>query len=119
VLGVLHEPPAARGPTMAEKSIFDWVCDELEEATSLNRIETRGTVRLALKQAGLEVHGLTREQMQVVLRKLMPGELTSRSVEAADQICQQIQAGLRNAQLAESVGADGPDTIFSRLGGSR
>ena len=39
---------------VADARTFDWVCAQLEERSSLDRLEARGTVRLALKQAGLE-----------------------------------------------------------------
>ena len=34
-------------------SIFDFVADELEKRTDLAKLEARGTVRLALKEADL------------------------------------------------------------------
>jgi hypothetical protein len=39
---------------MADSPCFDRVCAALESETSLDRIEARGTVRLALKGAGLD-----------------------------------------------------------------
>jgi hypothetical protein len=38
---------------MAESKAFDFVCSELERRTSMTRLEARGTVRIALKDAGL------------------------------------------------------------------
>jgi hypothetical protein len=39
---------------MADSASFDLVCEVLERDTSLERLEARGTVRLALKQTTLE-----------------------------------------------------------------
>ena len=39
---------------MADARAFDWVCEEVEKKSSLSRLEARGTVRLALKKAGLD-----------------------------------------------------------------
>ena len=39
---------------MSAVSVFDHVCDGVERGTSLDRLQSRGTVRLALKEAGLE-----------------------------------------------------------------
>ena len=68
---------------MADSATFEWVCNELEQRTSLDRLEARGTVRLSLKQAGLEPGTVTTEQMKVVLEKVLPSELDSRGVDAS------------------------------------
>ena len=39
---------------MANSTAFEWLCEQLETHTSLDRLEARGTVRLTLKEAGLE-----------------------------------------------------------------
>ena len=51
---------------MADTAAFGWLCNELERVTTLNRLEARGTVRIALKQAGLESRSVTPDQMRVV-----------------------------------------------------
>jgi hypothetical protein len=68
-------------------SIFDFVAGELERRTDLARLEARGTVRLALKEAGLDARGVTREQMLVTLEKILPGEIRTRGVEQPDPVC--------------------------------
>lgn len=103
---------------MAGASVFDWVCERLEEATSLDRLEARGTLRLALKSAGLEARGATRDQMRVVLSRLLPGELASRGVEDGEGVCTRLAQGLDSAPVEEpSSSADTPDAVFARLGG--
>jgi hypothetical protein len=62
---------------MAESTIFSELCDALQEATSLDRLESRGTARIAIKQAGLIVASLTREQALVLLDKVLPAELAA------------------------------------------
>ena len=101
---------------MSESSAFDFVCDKLEEGTSLDRLAVRGTVRIALKQAGLEARTVTPDQMSVVVEKILPGELTTRGVEGGDAICGQIRSSL--AGMASTASADTPDAVFQRLGGS-
>ena len=54
---------ARRGIRMADAAVFDWICNRLEQDTSLDRLESRGTVRLALKSAGLDARSVTPEQM--------------------------------------------------------
>jgi hypothetical protein len=100
---------------MANATSFDWVCSELEERSSLDRLEARGTVRIALKQAGLDARSVTRDQMEVVLGKVLPAELEARAVEGAAAICDALRSGVK--QLEADGGSESPDAVFSRLGG--
>ena len=100
---------------MADSEVFDFVCDELEQRTSLDRLEARGTVRLALKQAGLDARSVDARQMSVVVTKVIPGELESRGVESAAQHCSAI--GSRLNSLEVSPRTETPEAVFERLGG--
>jgi hypothetical protein len=103
---------------LADSAAFDWLCSQLEEQTSLDRLEARGTVRLALKAAGLDARGVTAEQMHVVIDKVMKDELSARGVEDVDRVCADLSSGLTSAARSfESGLADTPDAVFSRLGG--
>ena len=99
----------------ATTAAFDRVCDELETRTSLDRMQCRGTVRLALKDAGLEAARVQPREMQVVLQRVLPGALETRGVEGAAAICEHIARGI--AALAPSAEPESPDAIFRRLGG--
>lgn len=101
---------------MAESAVFDFVCAKLEEGSPLDRLAVRGTVRIALKQAGLEARAVTPDQMAVVVEKILPGELQSRGVEGGDGLCASIKTGL--AGVNAGVQADTPDAVFQRLGGN-
>ena len=101
---------------MADSAAFEFACDLLEARTSLERLAARGTVRIALKQAGLEARSITSEQMAVVVKKLLPAELTSRGVDAGEAICQAILSGLGG--VATGPVSETPDAVFKRLGGS-
>ncbi len=100
---------------MADSEVFDFVCSELENRTSLDRLEARGTVRIALKQAGLEARNVTVEQMSVAVDKLLPAELSTRGVDDAPGQCAQIKSGL--AGLSVTSGGETPEAVFERLGG--
>lgn len=102
---------------MADAPAFDWVCSELEQRTALDRLEARGTVRLALKQAGLDSRSLTPEQMRVVLEKVMPKELAARGVKDADGVCRTLAAGVAGVGGSGS-GAETPEEVFRRLAGA-
>jgi len=103
---------------MADSKSFDFACSELERGTTLERLEARGTVRLALKDAGLDARSVTALQMSAVMTQLMPQELKNRGIENAEPICRAIASALA-ALPDESVPVDTPESVFQRLGGSR
>jgi hypothetical protein len=100
---------------MADAEAFDFVCSQIEARTSLDRLAARGTVRIALKQAGLDARSVTPEQMAVVVEKLLPAELSARSVAGGGTICADIASKTRS--LAGRAAAETPDSVFRRLGG--
>jgi hypothetical protein len=102
---------------VADAGAFEWVCSELEQSTSLERLEARGTVRLALKEAGLEARSVTPDQMQVVVDKILPRELASRGVADAESVCAALKRGL--STLDAGTAAESPDAVFQRLAGGR
>lgn len=101
---------------MPDSAAFEYACGQLEARTSLDRLAARGTVRIALKQAGLEARSITPDQMAVVLQKILPSELTSRGVDAVDELCQSILSGLRSVAVGRV--SETPDAVFKRLGGA-
>ena len=101
---------------MADSTVFDFVCDKLEQATRMDRLAVRGTVRIALKQAGLEARSVTAQQMSVVLDRVLPNELATRGVEGGEGMCASIKSGLPS--VAGGAHVDTPDAVFQRLGGA-
>ncbi len=98
-------------------NLFDIAAERLEHHTDFNRLEARGTLRIAVKEAGLKAQNLTLPQLEAVLEKLMPGELKRRRVEDAVAIC--------NIVIGEVTRVLGPnrdtasssaDEVFRRLG---
>ena len=100
---------------MADSAAFELACAVLEHDTSLERLEARGTVRLALKAAGLDAHNVAPDQMAVVVANLLPHELKSRGVKDGDGVCAALREKL--TRLKPSDAAETPDAVFSRLGG--
>jgi len=99
---------------MPDSQAFDVVCTALEQATSLDKLQARGTVRLALKSAGLEPQSVTAAQLKVVLEKRMPSELRSRGIEDPETVCAKVAGTLASATFTSS--GDSPEAIFARLG---
>ncbi len=102
---------------MAEM-IFDQVATALESRTTLKRLEARGTLRLALKQAGLSADSVTVDQLRVVIEKLLPGELEARGIDAPAEVCGQLSAEARDLETTAGPAVDSPESIFARLAGS-
>ncbi len=79
---------------MADSPVFEHACQELEARTAFDRLSARGTMRIALRSAGLDVASIDVPQMQVLLRKVLPAELASRGVAEGDAVCDQIASRL-------------------------
>ncbi len=97
-------------------STFDWVCHELEAATGLDRLVSRGTVRIALKSAGLDAAALTAKQLEAILERVLPAELKARGVGDADRLCSEMLGRLARADLQGGASSQSPEEIFARLG---
>jgi len=99
-------------------SIFDQVATALESRTTLEKLEARGTLRLALKEAGLSADSVTVDQIRVVIEKVLPGELKARGIDASADVCAQLSAEARNFEAAAGPAVDSPESVFARLAGS-
>jgi len=98
--------------------LFDIAAERLERCTRMDRLEARGTLRLALKQAGLDPDNLSITQLRAVFEQLMPVELDQRGIADANEICRTAMDEI--ACVARESGtaiAPTPDDIFKRLGG--
>ena len=101
---------------MADSSAFDFVSDALEESTALSRLEARGTLRLALRATGVDAGSATRDQMAVLLRRVLPRELASRGIDGRE-LCSELIRRLAGADIHDSETGDSPEDVFRRLGG--
>ncbi len=99
-----------------DATLFDFAADRLEHHAGLDRLEARGTLRIALKAAGLVPKNLTGTQLQVVFEQVMPGELDSHGVSEMQDVCAAVLADLADARDATAgASATSPDEIFRRL----
>ena len=98
--------------------IFNRVAERLKHHTGLSRIEARGTLRIALKIAGLTAKSVTAGQLCVVFEKLMPDELEKRGVSDAVAVCSAVIDDLVNSPaLPDMASSTDLDDVFARLGG--
>ncbi len=96
--------------------LFDFAAERLEHHTGFSQLEARGTLRIALKVAGLDPNAVTVGQLCVVFEKVMPGELDSRGVSDVQDVCAAVLADLESAgDAAADASATSPDAIFRRL----
>jgi hypothetical protein len=99
-------------------SLFEFVAVNVEERTDLDKLEARGTVRIALKEAGLDPRSVTVEQMAVMLEKTLPKELETRGVTGAAELCRGLVTALKGFSVpASRSGHESPEDVFRRLGG--
>jgi hypothetical protein len=97
--------------------LFDLAAERLEHHTALDRLEARGTLRLALKAAGLEPKGVTSEQLRVLFERVLPGELETRGVSDAASVCRAVMDDVASSPVArEEPASESVDEVFSRLG---
>ena len=97
-------------------TVFDFVAEELERVTVLEKLEARGTIRLALKAAGFDPREVSSSQMAVVLEQVMPAELRPRGIDNAEELCGEIARAVKGF---EPVGGEAsgvsPEDVFRRL----
>ena len=101
---------------MSETRSFTAVCEKLESRTELDRLQARGTIRLALKEAGLDPATVTSREMIVVLEKILPAQLRTRGIASPESICRELAASLSALPREES--GETPDRVFARLAGN-
>lgn len=102
---------------MSNSPTFDLTAELLTVATAMDALAARGTVRLALKAAGLDASTVTSAQMLAVLRSVLPDDLTRRGVSDPGAVCARISERLTAANLVTSSdGADRAASIFERFG---
>ena len=98
---------------MAHTTLFDAVAQALQKLTPFDNLQARGTLRLSLKDAGLEAKTIRPAQMRVVLERLLPSELRSRGVGDADTVCASLLAVV-DVVGADAGTSDAPEDLFRR-----
>jgi hypothetical protein len=96
--------------------VFEWACELLENNTTMNRLQARGTLRLVLSNAGLDSTTVTAGQMRVVANKLLAKELRSRAIGNADHLCAAMAVIPPDVEKASSPLHPTPEDVFRRLG---
>ena len=98
--------------------LFSFVADHIEQCTPLDRLESRGTLRIVLKDSGLDPKTVTQKQFCVVLESVAPGELESRGVAEARAICTALIEMIQSEPVDRWEDSHNVDKIFDRLAGT-
>lgn len=99
---------------MADSVVFDFVAEELERTTNLDRLEARGMLRVVLRQALFDSKSLTVKQMQLVIDRLLAAHLCRCAVENPESVCEGLTRNLKAKGFGPSL-AESPDEIFGRM----
>ncbi len=98
------------------KSSFDLAAEKLEQQTGFSQLEARGTLRIAVKSAGLNPASIGLDELRVIFEKLMPGELEKRGVSDIAGTCAAVMTDLESTPAtATDSSSITPDDIFRRL----
>ena len=100
---------------MADSAAFEAACACLEQSGALDRLVARGTIRLALKAAGLEPKSVTARELAVAVERLLPPELSARGIAEPGAVCASIARALEGVQ--DGASSETPEAVFARLGG--
>jgi hypothetical protein len=87
---------------MPESEAFEFVCEELALRASFDRLVARGTVRIAVKGAGLDAGRVTGEQMAGVVERMLPCHLADRGVPESDALCADLAEQVRRMEFLAS-----------------
>ena len=99
--------------------LFELAADRLEEQTDLDRLEARGTLRIALKKAGVDPEGCTFAELEAVFARVMPSELAERGTTDGAAVCDLVLKSLpRDLSGTDGDAAASRDEIMRRLASS-
>ena len=102
-----------------KSDLFALVADGLEAETVFGRLETRGTLRIALKKAGVDAKNFTLVELEATFAKIMPDELARRGVRNAIGVCDTVLKSLpSDLRNAPGDPATSRDEIMRRLASS-
>ena len=100
---------------MANSAAFDAAHAALEKSSGMDRWAARGAIQLALMDAGLEASTVSKDQMAVVVERLLPRQLQSQKIADVSSVCARVRDALM--LLREDKSVETADQVFQRLGG--
>ncbi len=101
---------------MGDSPIFEMVVMRLMQQSGLSDQHCRQTVRVALRDAGLDPMTVTSRQMRVVCKKVLGHHLDLQNIDPkdAESICADLSDLLSSSDLP-APSQQSPESIFYRL----
>src|SRR5262245_59932063 len=99
---------------MSDSPIFELMCEHVESEAKLSRLEARGTVRLMLKEVGLDAQEVSKGAAMLAVDRFLEQALRVRRVADPEQVKLRVLQAVRASTLEGPEGAD-PASIFSRI----
>ena len=83
--------------------VFEKTCEILEKYTSFTRLQSRGTIRLLLKEANVDPQAVEKDEMIEALKSKLPSELEKRGVSEGAEITEQLVADVERTKFADTA----------------
>ncbi len=83
--------------------VFEKTCGFLEKYTSFTRLQSRGTIRLLLKEANVDPQAIEKNEMIGALKSKLPSELQKRGISEGAEIAEKLVADVEKAKFAETA----------------
>ena len=99
---------------MKDSPIFELICEHLEREARLTRLEARGTIRLLLKEVGLDPQFVSKAAAMVAIERFLEPALRVRRAEDPEQVKARVLQALGSCTL-EGPEDEAPEAIFSRI----
>jgi hypothetical protein len=99
---------------MSDSPIFEFVCEHVESEAKLSRLEARGTVRLLLKEVGLDAQQVTKGAAMLAVDRFLEQALRVRRVVDPASVKARVLQALRDSSL-EGPDDEDPAAIFGRI----
>ena len=83
--------------------VFDKTCELLEKYTSFTRLQSRGTIRLLLKEANLVPETVEKDEMLEALKSKLLAELEKRGISEGAEVTAQLVAAVEKTKFADTA----------------
>jgi hypothetical protein len=99
---------------VSDSAIFELMCEHVEREARLTRLEARGTVRLLLKEVGLDPQFVDKAAAILAVERFLEPALRVRRVDEPERVTACVLQALTVSKL-ENADDETPEAIFSRI----
>ncbi len=83
--------------------VFEKTCELLEKHTSFTRLQSRGTIRLILKEANIDPQAVEKDEMVKLLKAKLASELEKRGISEGVEVTKQLVAAVERTKFADTA----------------